>query len=516
MVSYQKSNVLNTPGMEKLRQFVQKRVIDEGGGGDFQSFERELHAVMMECEREVVKQKLESYDIEDEKIQIEGAGYKNVLFCSQTYMCGAGNVTVERHLFRPDGGGRCVCPLELRAGIVVGLWTPLAARQAAYAVAHLTPVECETLFDELGSMSPSHSSLDRLPKALSERWEAHREEWEEEVRSQDMMPSEATIVAISLDGIMVPIRATELEEKKGATKSASNKARNPDAVPFSSKTSKLQGASDPAATPSPAQKKTEKKPSKPSVYKEAACGTVSLYNAEGERLETVYLGRMPEHKKSTLTEQLRAEYESIVVTLPRIKPVYIADGAAENWRFLATLTGGVPGTEVVDVYHAFEHLKKALDAYHGDDKAKSKAEFESYRVILKEVDDGVDQVIRTLKYRTENRSGKAQETIQEELTYFRNQRHRMNYPQYIRDGLPIGSGVVEAANKTLISVRCKRSGQSWTYEGGQGILTLRVLIKSERWDSGWNVLAASYKAEVIPLETRRRHLASVKTRDKAA
>ena len=51
----------------------------------------------------------------------------------------------------------------------------LAARQAAFVVAHLTPQEGEDLFRELGNMNPSKSSLDRLPKQLSERWEAERE-----------------------------------------------------------------------------------------------------------------------------------------------------------------------------------------------------------------------------------------------------------------------------------------------------------------------------------------------------
>ena len=59
-----------------------------------------------------------------------------------------------------------------------GRWTPLAARQAAFVVAHLTPQEGEDLFRVLVNMVPSKSSLDRLPKQLSERWEAERERFE--------------------------------------------------------------------------------------------------------------------------------------------------------------------------------------------------------------------------------------------------------------------------------------------------------------------------------------------------
>ena len=58
-------------------------------------------------------------------------------------------------------------PLELRAGIIGGCWTPLAAHQASYLVAHLTPREAAAVPHELGNMNPSASSLDRLPKQLN-------------------------------------------------------------------------------------------------------------------------------------------------------------------------------------------------------------------------------------------------------------------------------------------------------------------------------------------------------------
>jgi hypothetical protein len=59
-----------------------------------------------------------------------------------------------------------------------GYWTPLATKQASWAVAHLTPQESEELFDLLGNMAPSKSTLDRLPKALSSHWEEHRAPFE--------------------------------------------------------------------------------------------------------------------------------------------------------------------------------------------------------------------------------------------------------------------------------------------------------------------------------------------------
>ena len=62
--------------------------------------------------------------------------------------------------------------------------------------------------------------------------------------------------------------------------------------------------------------------------------------------------------------------------------------------------------------------------------------------------------------------------------------------------LPIGSGVIEAACKTLATQRMKRSGMRWRHDGGQAILTLRALMQSHRFDHAWNLLSETYRAEV--------------------
>ena len=56
------------------------------------------------------------------------------------------------------------------------------------------------------------------------------------------------------------------------------------------------------------------------------------------------------------------------------------------------------------------------------------------------------------------------------LTYYRNNIARMDYPSYLKRGLCIGNGAMEAANRTLVQTRCKRSGQRWTEQGVNHIL----------------------------------------------
>ena len=143
-------------------------------GEDFERVERELHEWFVEAEREVLGELLESLDVDVPSVEIGERRLHRVLNSTESYTTAVGPVKVARTLYR-SGRERAVAPMELRAGIVEGHWTPLAARQASCVVAQMTPSEGEALLRELGNMAPSKSSLDRLPKALSARWEVSRE-----------------------------------------------------------------------------------------------------------------------------------------------------------------------------------------------------------------------------------------------------------------------------------------------------------------------------------------------------
>jgi hypothetical protein len=404
-------------------------------------------------------EELERYDVTAAEIEVAGVSYRPTLTSSETYLTVAGPVMVRRNLYRPAGrGSPSICPLELQAGIIGGQWTPRAARQATFVLAHLTPGESEGLFAELGGMRPSRSNLDRLPKSLSPHWESHRAEWEAAVRAQEPTPTEAVVVAISVDGVMAPMKGGDWSAKR--------------------------------AQPG-------KHASGPTGNKEVGCGTVVLYDAAGERLHTVRYGRMPEKKKVTLQAQLTAEVAHLVSQQPALIRVHLADGAEDNWRLLTDLEHSLgqpaePWIEIVDFYHACDHLKNGCDAAWGESTPRGKAEFERLKTLLKEADDGVAQIIRVLKYQRGRAQGNKAKRLEAELTYFRNQRPRMDYAGYGRKQLPIASGVMEASCKTLVTQRFKRSGMAWTPRGGQAILTWRSLIQSGRWSTAWDLLRADF------------------------
>ena len=469
MESCHTDSFLHSLAAQQLAAFVQKRSEQWATQPELSNvdaverFEQELHTLVMALESELIGAELSRYDVTAQEIEVAGKVYRRSARSPETYLTAAGCVAVERNLYKPVAEkGKSICPLELRSGIIAGYFTPRAARQGAYAMALLTPGESEELFGEIGNMQPSRSSLDRLTKVLLPHWEDQRVPWEAQLRQTETVPAAAKVLAISVDGVMAPIR--------GADKQA--KAQQPG-----------------------------KHASGPTGYKEVGCGTVTLYDEAAERLQTVRYARMPENKKVTLQQQLATEVASILALNPALLRVHLADGAKDNWRLMNDIAAQMQAPaqvpiEIVDFYHACEHLKNGCDAAWGESTQQGKAFFERLKTGLKELDDGAERIIRTFRFQCSLTSGNQRKRLAAELTYFRNQQPRMHYAAYIRLNLPIASGVMEASCKTLVTQRLKRSGMAWTNAGGQAILTLRSLIQSNRWPAAWTLLSADFRKTV--------------------
>ena len=148
----------------------------------------------------------------------------------------------------------------------------------------------------------------------------------------------------------------------------------------------------------------------------------------------------------------------------------------------------------IDFYHASEHLSHLAEAIHGKTSEAAKRWYMKYRHILKNERLGVSKVIRSAEYYSGSRKyGKTvKKEIQRHLGYFKNHKKFMQYATYAEKGWPIGSGVIEAACKSVVKQRMCRSGQRWSIKGGQAVLNLRSIAKSDRWDSFWNEFSTKY------------------------
>ncbi|MBI2570800.1 MAG: hypothetical protein HYV63_27680 [Candidatus Schekmanbacteria bacterium] len=414
---------------------------------DFAGIEVRLRDFLNRCGSEITAALIGQLDVRANGIVVDEKAFRRRREDgSAEIMSTFGPTQIAYALYEERGGhgGKLVAPLKMRIGLVSDFWTPRAASIAALFVQATTPAEAHRLLVAAAGMTASASSLDRLPKLLNEVAEENRQDIEAEIRAVERLPevSGVACIAVSLDGVMTPLKDAKTEQV-GAGKAA------------------------------PTQR-----------FKEAGCGTISLYDGKGKRLHTIRLARMPESHKVTLHAQLEAELAAIRERYPQAVVVAVADGAEENSRIIreTVTTLGIESTEeIIDFFHAMEHAAEALRAYASSETI-AKADIALWHDKLIADRNGVADLIRALRYRRDHSSAKNREIIEENLGYFEKHRHQMCYAAYRARHLPIGSGVQEAACKTLVTQRLKRSGMSWRIPGGQAILTLRSWNQSNRFE----------------------------------
>ncbi len=140
------------------------------------------------------------------------------------------------------------------------------------------------------------------------------------------------------------------------------------------------------------------------------------------------------------------------------------------------------GPEIIDLYHAREHLVKVAKWVYGVQARKSQ---ESISARRDELDDGkVEAVIAALR-RLRPRDDGTQQAIPAEVEYFRGNAPTMRYAEFRSQGLFVGSGVVEAGCKTIFGQRLKLSGMHWAVPGAHAIIALRCCQLSARWEEFW-------------------------------
>ena len=159
------------------------------------------------------------------------------------------------------------------------------------------------------------------------------------------------------------------------------------------------------------------------------------------------------------------------------KTVIIADGARYNWGIA---NRHFPGCiQIVDLYHAREHLHDLCQVLKPKDKQDFNRLHTRWRTLL---DEGrVDEIILYAEIMTPKK-GKQKEKVEKALQYFKNNASRMQYADYRKQGLFVGSGVIEAGCKTVIGKRLKQSAMQWTVRGANDIVALRCCHLSGRMD----------------------------------
>jgi len=139
-----------------------------------------------------------------------------------------------------------------------------------------------------------------------------------------------------------------------------------------------------------------------------------------------------------------------------------------------------------------------MKSYWSDPKNSSQLyeAFRKYRRILLNDDQGIRKIINHLRYQA--RKHPKHKKLKTELTYFTRNKKRCEYARLKAEQKPIGSGIVEAACKSVVQMRLKRSGQDWDDDGGQAILTFRSILLSKQLDTVWEEVKKFYFTPIEP------------------
>jgi hypothetical protein len=163
-----------------------------------------------------------------------------------------------------------------------------------------------------------------------------------------------------------------------------------------------------------------------------------------------------------------------------VEIIFIGDGAKWIWKLAAYHFP--EAVQIVDWYHAEERLWDIGRTVFGEG---AEATTEWVQQQLKRLMEGkVEEVITCLCELSVSNADVTQK-IEENITYFTNNKDRMRYNEYKEKGYHIGSGTVESACKHVVGQRLKQAGMKWSVEGADAILQLRILWKNGEWSKFW-------------------------------
>jgi len=396
-------------------------------GGTMLEMEESIQEAVNDLGRCVTEEALQRFDTDGSPIRLGSVKWTARARDPKEYQTPYGPVQVERYVYQTSKGGRIYCPLEHQARIIRDA-TPRFASQLSHKYGQLNVRAVQTDLAQNHGRKVATSYIQRVAEWVGGIAEAKEESWEYELPSLDKaIPT----VVVSLDGAMIPM---------------ANSAG----------------------------------------YREAMAGALSLYDGQGERQHTIYLAAAPEYGKAEFKQRMEREINRLKQRFPEALYLGIADGAATNWAFLEQHTQ----RQLIDFYHATEYLAKIGQAAHPEADAKAKRDGWQTQHChdLKHTPGAVDTLIAEATQLTRRRklSKKVREDLEAALTYLANHRHQMDYARYMAEGLPIGSGVTEAACKTLIKQRLCASGMRWKETGAKIVLSLRALTQTAgRWTQFW-------------------------------
>lgn len=433
---------------------------------DEKSFKK-MTEVLMNAAGNAGKAGLETFlkesDFSHATIHANGTVYRYKGTCSKELLTLFGTISVERTMYYDEiNKGSYYYPIDRALGLEKDDFATLETREMLlFAASTNVPSEIEVLLKKSSLCRPSRTAIQNVINRDGQQMESLREKIAQNVFNSYKPPKETKALVASLDGVNVLLR------EKGKKKGRKNKR------PHDSVESGLS----------------------PTSYHNAMAGSVSLYDVDSEgkpqRLSSVYTARMPEEKsvefKVDFERMVRSVESKLCCTDTTVCKVLLTDGHLMIKGYARESEFLKPYEKCLDFYHATEHLSKAAEAMYGEKTDFSKSYYDKWRTRLLTDPGAPNSIMRSLlSFQNRNTlTGKRKKELKTEITFFRKNKKLMKDYDFNKRGLPIGSGPIEAAAKTIVRQRMCRSGMSWSCEKGQYVLTVRAYVKSGLWDKVW-------------------------------
>jgi len=413
----------------------------------------------------------------------EGAVVDGVVYVAYTPDPGSvpfyslnGTLEVDRFVLRDQGvrNGPTIDPVALAAGLMEGA-TPALAYSITEGYAERDMRQHRRTLTSAHRLPPSRSTMERIASSLAK--EAHRVApgIQGRLRRGEALPEGTLGVSLGLDRTSAPM--AELRPSD--------------------------------ATPKPRPKRTKPRQRRPPapfdvVFRMAYVGTVTFVDGEGRALATRRYAAPACEDPTRLAAQMQKDLRAALRRKPDLAVGLIQDGAPEMWNVMRAALQPLVDEGVLDDWH------EGIDQFHLLERLAEAAKLclprqaeraAAFDPLLSQFDDDdatIDAVEAELIARRRWLSARAQDKLDEQLTYIANNKDRMRYATLRAAGVPVGSGVTESAAKTVIGHRAKRSGQRWSESGLRGVLAVRATLLSDRLPRFWLQFSRRYAANLEP------------------
>lgn len=436
-----------------------------------------------DCCRAGLVEFIEGHEKELEAVTVDGKNHRYKNTTTKTFLSAFGPIEVNRRTYHHWGGGKGVVPLDEQIDMSGRYVMHDVVESMLYGAAMLTPKDLERMFDKVSDFTPSASLIQDIINEDGKAFDnfLHDPQRADYVRAITPPDKSVDALVASFDGVNVMVR--EPGKKRGAR------------------------------TKKPAKEFNNGQPVEKSCsYKNAMIGAISFYRSvepevdnvidivtgeallEPERVSTTYIGKMPEERYPAF----KAEFERTVKQAEQVAPdnvvkILLMDGARGFWKYVEEKPMYDDYIKLVDFYHAAEHLSRLAEALFGKSSEDGQKWFEKWVSKLKYEDGAASAMLRSAKRYADkvNLNSSRFDDYQTELTFFRGNKDKMCYSEMIERGLPIGSGPVESACKMIVKQRLCQSGMRWSLQGGQNVMNLRVVQKSDQWEETWQAFKDS-------------------------